>query len=182
MWIGCWSQVNRGTWLLRKKYKLQTHTHCCPIFGYPKALNEINLPTYEDLLLNCFEESYEISVSSESKKRLAFSTIADILVATQIEMIYFKASITVVTHTRIVQMIKSYHDLYYTLRKSYNRDKNKERFKQKYKISWLKQNQRCLTWQHVNVLWRLCMYKKNHCLWLSCSCWMQMWKGTKIQL
>lgn len=32
------------------------------------------------------------------------------------------------THTRVVQMIKAYHDAYYNLRKSYNRDKEKESF------------------------------------------------------
>ncbi|CAH0558644.1 unnamed protein product [Brassicogethes aeneus] len=101
-----------------------------PIFGLPKKLSGTNLPTYKDVLLSCFEESYKNSILSGSKKKVAFSTIAD-NVATQIEIIYRKASIPVVTHTRAVQMINAYHNAYNNLRKSYKRDQKKEGFKDK---------------------------------------------------
>ena len=103
----------------QKKVLVTRQSHCCPLFGLPKELSGTNLPTFEDVLLCCFEESNKLSISSDSKKKIAFSTIAD-CVATQIEMIYRKASIPVVTHTQTVQMIKAYHDAYYNLRKSYN--------------------------------------------------------------
>ena len=41
-----------------------------------------------------------------------------------------KASIPTVSEYRIVQLITEYHDRYYNLRKSYNRDRNKASFKQ----------------------------------------------------
>lgn len=90
----------------------------------------VSLPTYEDVLLCCFEESYQLLVKSETRKKNSFSTIAE-HVACQIEAIYAKASIPIVSHTRVVQMIKSYHDAYYGLRKSYKRDNKKDLFQEK---------------------------------------------------
>lgn len=109
---------------------LTRQSHRCPIFGLCKGLNGVSLPTYEDVLLCCFEESYQLSVKSETKKNISFSLIAE-NVAFQIEAIYAKASIPIVSHTRVVQMIRSYHDSYYNLRKSYNRDHKKDSFQKK---------------------------------------------------
>ncbi|GBL87559.1 hypothetical protein AVEN_165168-1 [Araneus ventricosus] len=95
-------------------------THRCPIFGLPKELRGTNLSIHEEILLSCFEENFKIS-----EQKVPFSTIAD-NVATQIEMIYCKASIPVLSHARIVKMIKAYHETYNMLRKSYNRDKEKK--------------------------------------------------------
>jgi len=90
----------------------------CPIFGAPKVLSKSILPTYEVVLLACFKET------SKFAKNVAFFQISH-YVAIQIEEVYYKASIPIVSHTRIVKMIKDYHDNNYNLRKSFNRDKDK---------------------------------------------------------
>lgn len=114
----------------QKSLIVTRQSHCCPLFGLPKPMSENVLPTYSDMLLGCLEENYKFAVTSNSKKNPPFSETADRL-ASQIEAIYSKASIPTVSHTRIVQLIKKYHDAYYNLRKSYNRDKCKDSFKKK---------------------------------------------------
>ena len=52
-------------------------------------------------------------------------------IAAQIEDLYCKASIPMVSHERIVKLIKDYHNKNYTLRKSFTRDKDKFYFKTK---------------------------------------------------
>ncbi|GBM34939.1 hypothetical protein AVEN_41478-1 [Araneus ventricosus] len=106
-----------------------TREHRCPIFGLPKELKGTNLPTHVDVLLSCFEENFKIS-----KQRVPFSTISDI-VATQIEITYCKATIPVLSHARIVKMIKAYQETYKKLRKSCNRDQTKGWFKKKQRNS-----------------------------------------------
>lgn len=96
----------------------------CPFFGAPKVLSQSVLPTCEDVLLACFEET------SKSVKNESFSKISH-RVAAQIEEVYCKASIPTVSRERIVKLIKDYHDKYYTLRKSFSRDKEKFNFKTK---------------------------------------------------
>lgn len=67
-------------------------SHRCPIFGLPKSLSGVSLPTYEDVLLCCFEEIYQLLVTSETRKNISFSIIVE-TVSCQIEGIYVKASI-----------------------------------------------------------------------------------------
>lgn len=114
----------------RKEMSVTRQRQCCPIFGMPKELSGKNLPTYEDMLRSCFEESYKASLLSLSKKKVEISLIAD-SVATQIEILYCKASIPMVTHKRVVHKIKTFYDAYKRLKKSYQRDKEKENYKKK---------------------------------------------------
>lgn len=104
----------------------------CPFFGSPKELSRTSLPTYEDMLLCCLEEKYNraLILNPNNKKDLGFSAVAE-LVATQIVNIYRTASIPTVTHTRVVQMITSYFNAYIGLKKSYNRDHEKDFYKKK---------------------------------------------------
>lgn len=96
----------------------------CPILGKPKPLSHSVLPTYKDVLLACMEET------SNSAKNVPFSEISH-RVARQIEELYCKASIPTVSHERIVKLIKDFHDKYFTLKKSFSRDKDKPNFKKK---------------------------------------------------
>ena len=52
-------------------------------------------------------------------------------IAVQIEDLYCKASIPMISHERIDKLIKNYHNKYYTLRKPLSRDKDKFNFKTK---------------------------------------------------
>lgn len=107
----------------------------CPIIGVPKELSGLSLPTYEDMLLCCLDEKYKRSLlfSPNNKRELGFLAIAN-SVGTQIIEIYNKATIPTVTHTRVVQMIQSYYNSYIALKKSYNRDCEKDVYKKKIKV------------------------------------------------
>lgn len=112
--------------------RVTRQTIACPIIGVPKELSGLSLPTYEDILLCCLDEKYKRSLlfSPNNKKELGFLAIAD-CVATQVVGIYNKATIPTVTHTRVVQLIQSYYNSYIALKKSYNRDCEKDFYKKK---------------------------------------------------
>lgn len=105
----------------------------CPIFGSPKDLSQINLPTYEDMLRCCFFERLNLAPKTGNKEP-SFSTIAE-NVASKIESVWAKAStaIPIVTHTRILQMIHTYHAKYTFFKKSYKRDYTSKAFQTKIK-------------------------------------------------
>lgn len=111
------------------KKTITRHAFVCPIFGPSRDFLPSKLPTYECVLRCCFEERFKLSVET-SNNCVSFSKVADI-VAEKIKCLYDKASIPTVTLYRIVQLINAYHDSYYKIRKSYNRDKDKTSFKQK---------------------------------------------------
>lgn len=101
----------------------------CPLFGTPKDFLTNKLPTGEDVLRCCSQERYNLALKVNNKS-VSFSQVASV-VANKIIGFYQKASIPTVTDKRIVQLINALHDKYYSLRKSYTRDKNKDSFKQK---------------------------------------------------
>ena len=55
-----------------KKLLITRHSLCSPLFGLPKELSGTILPTYEDLLLSCFEKGYKLLLLLDSKKKLHF--------------------------------------------------------------------------------------------------------------
>lgn len=101
----------------------------CPLFGYPRNFFSNKLPTYEDVLRCCFEERMKLAAECNNKK-VNFSVISG-LVAKKVMVLYKNASIPTVSEYRIIQLINVYHDKYYKLRKSYNRDKEKEFFRKR---------------------------------------------------
>lgn len=66
------------------------------------------LPTYEDVIRCCLHEKRCIGSESGGSREPPFSAIAN-AVTKKLETIYIKASIPIVTHTRIVQMIHMMH-------------------------------------------------------------------------
>lgn len=56
------------------------------------------------------------------KKNVSFSSVAN-AIADEIEAIYVKASLPMVSKTRILQLIRTLHDKYYNIRKNFKRDK-----------------------------------------------------------
>lgn len=99
----------------------------CPIFGTPKDLSSNKLPTGEDVIRSCSQERYNLAVEINNKS-VSFKKVAS-TVTNKVISIYEKASIPTVTDKRIAQLITVLHDKYYSLRKSYTRDKNKASFK-----------------------------------------------------
>src|SRR5271170_5746829 len=88
----------------------------------PKDMSDIVLPTYEHVM------QYYALIKHQMKPTAATQepNVSDISekVAQNIERIWLKASIPVVSHTRILQMIRSYHDKFMKLMKNIKRKKS----------------------------------------------------------
>lgn len=101
----------------------------CPIFGTPKDLPTNKLPTGEEIIRCCSKERYNLALQINNKS-VSFKQVTS-TVTNKVISLYEKASIPTVTDKRIAQLITALHDKYYSLRKSYTRDKNKTTFKKK---------------------------------------------------
>ena len=97
----------------------------CLFFSAPEALVQSVLPKYANVLLSCFEER----LNRPLKSRI-FSKSSDCFAA-QIEEHHCKISIPSVSHEPIVKLLQDYYNNFYTLRKSFSRDKDKFKFKTK---------------------------------------------------
>ena len=78
------------------------------MFGSPSQLRVNMLPTYEDVM------KYNTSVKNGFRmhaggKEPRVSAICDV-VTEEVEAIWMKASIPVVSHTRVLKLLRSYHD------------------------------------------------------------------------
>src|ERR1043165_3918191 len=85
----------------------------CPVFGAPRQLCEVMLPTYEDIRCYLFEKKQLKATSGTSKEPLV-SKLCEI-VATKTENIWIRASIPVISHKRVLQLIRACHDKYMKL-------------------------------------------------------------------
>lgn len=108
--------------------KTRKHS-CCPVFGAPRKFSEALLPTYEDLMKHYLLERVNLKPTRDAKE----PTVRDISEksATVIERIWRKASIPIISHTRVLQLIRAYHDSYRKLLKSCKGRKNEDGYKAK---------------------------------------------------
>ncbi|GBP96300.1 Protein FAM200A [Eumeta japonica] len=78
--------------------------HKCPIFGTIEDIKENVLPTYQDVM-KCYEwNKLQVKIKNVSNKEPAFSEIVTRKVG-----VWQKASIPIVSHTRVIQLLKAYH-------------------------------------------------------------------------
>ena len=89
-----------------KKHKTRLLTNC-PIFGNPSYLPETVLPTNADVM------KYYLFLKDEMAYRSAdIPSVAEVssCVSSKVEALWYKASIPIITHERIVAKIKELHD------------------------------------------------------------------------
>ena len=67
--------------------------------------------------------------STEDVKDPSVGEISE-LVATKIERIWIKASIPTISHTRVLQMLRAYHDKYRKLLKPFKQRQKNEKYKE----------------------------------------------------
>lgn len=128
----------------------------CPVFGQPSQLPENVLPTYEQVMKFCAWIRFNKKVT---KKEPTFSEISE-EVAVKVEQIWNKASIPVVSHTRILQLLQQYHAKYMKLLKPFRSRQNSETYKSKIK---------CFREEGQSSLFDIAACK-CHLLSTSCTC------------
>ena len=101
----------------------------CPIFGDPAEMSDRQLPTYNTVMKD-FLHTRDFLKAQRRNQWQSVSEIAEI-VSTRVDKIWRTASLPVVSHARIVQMVKSYHDKYLNLIKNYKRKMDDPRYKAK---------------------------------------------------
>jgi len=108
--------------------KTRTKTKC-PVFGTPQELSEIVLPTYENVMKYYLLVKHELKPNIHTKD----PTVSEIAekVSANIERIWLKSSIPVISHTRVLQLIRAYHDRYQKLVKPFKSRHNDEKYKAK---------------------------------------------------
>ncbi len=101
----------------------------CPVFGAPSYLPELALPTYEDIIKFCLHVRHDL----KSRINAKVPTVAEIseIVATKTECIWRRASIPVVSHVRVLKLIRSYYDKYSKLLHPFKGRKTEEKYKLK---------------------------------------------------
>lgn len=99
----------------------------CPIFGVPEGMRHTVLPTIEDVIkaLSLTRNNLE---DQSVNRNLLISKSSDI-VAKQVEDIWKKAGIPIVSHQRIVELIKKYHTNRQKLLKPYKERKHVASYK-----------------------------------------------------
>ena len=101
----------------------------CVIFGPPCQLPGNMLPTYEDTLKYYNLVKFQLKEASNGKDP-SHSEISSKVTA-EIEALWEKASLPVVSHDRVRAMLKTYHQKYRNLLKPYQTCKEKDSFKAK---------------------------------------------------
>ena len=79
------------------------------MFGLPQNLTEMNLSAYRDVMKHYTYVRLEHSNKMNSKEQSSVTKVATI-VAKNLEAIWQKASIPMVSRTRILLQVKNYHD------------------------------------------------------------------------
>ena len=101
----------------------------CPVFGMPQELPENVLPTYQSVMRYYVLVKQRLKWNNNNKD----ASVADIAqqVAVSVENIWLKSSIPLVSHKRVLNMIRSYHDKYMKLIKPLKGRQNDEKYRRK---------------------------------------------------
>jgi hypothetical protein len=91
----------------------------CPVFGYPRELPRNVLSTYGDVMKCYLNEKLKMKQQNEGREP-CFTQISQI-VAINLEAVWQSASIPTVSRTRIIQLIRKFHDEYRSLLKPFKR-------------------------------------------------------------
>jgi hypothetical protein len=103
--------------------KTRTKTKC-PVFGTPQELSEIVLPTFESMMKYYLLVKHMLK-SNYQNKEPPVTEIAETVVV-NIERVWLKSSIPLTSHTRVLQIIRAYHDKYRKLIKPLKGRQNDE--------------------------------------------------------
>ena len=93
--------------LLRARHRPKTRAKTkCPVFGMPQELSDTVLPTYESVM-KCYLLVKRDLKSNNNNKDPTVAEISEKLAANT-ERVWFKSSIPLTSHQRVIQLIRAY--------------------------------------------------------------------------
>ena len=98
----------------------------CAIFGDPAEMRSTVLPTYADMMKVYLLIQHQMKPTSTSKDP-AVAEVSD-KVAKKIEQLWLKASIPIISHKRVVEKIRLYHDKYRNILKPFKSRQHDESY------------------------------------------------------
>jgi hypothetical protein len=101
----------------------------CPVFGAPADFKQTMLPTNADVMRCYTMIQHEIQPKSHNKK--ATVTAVSEILSKRIELLWFKSSIPVISHKRVLEKIRLFHNKYRNLLKPYSSRKNAPKYAEK---------------------------------------------------
>ena len=108
-----------------------TDSQICLVFGSSCHLHNNMLPTYEDVMKYYGSVNNSLKLHAGGKE----PRVADICesVTRDVEKVWIRASIPIVSHTRVVKLLRCYHDKYMKLLKPYKARQKQETYKKQLK-------------------------------------------------
>jgi len=97
----------------------------CPVFGSSSKLSPNVLPTHKDVLRFYMFVRNSLKSTSNSIKEPTVDIISE-RVCLEVEEIWRRASIPVVSHKRVLQLLRSYHDKYMKVLKPFKQRQKKK--------------------------------------------------------
>ncbi|CAH1107677.1 unnamed protein product [Psylliodes chrysocephalus] len=101
----------------------------CPLFDAPKEMSCVMLPTYECIIKEFLWTRIGLEVKSVNRNLLVSKPSK--IIAKRAEDIWKNASIPIVSHQRIVELVKQSYDKYRNLLKPYKQTQNVASYKLK---------------------------------------------------
>jgi hypothetical protein len=80
----------------------------CRLFGAFQELNEAKLPTYKEVMKFYNLVRHHLKMENNSKKEPTVYEVSEI-VTRKVESLWEKASLPIITHARVLQLLKAYH-------------------------------------------------------------------------
>src|ERR1700761_9224411 len=103
----------------------------CPVFGAPAKMPQSVLPTLESMM-KFYLFTHDKMKPDASSKEPSVAEIAE-EVALEVEGLWIKASIPHISHKRVTEKIRMFHDKYRNLLKSFKNRQNDPKYKAKLK-------------------------------------------------
>lgn len=100
------------------KIQVKTRTAMrCAVFGDPAEMSSTALPTYADMMKFYLLIQHKMKPTSTSKD----PTVAEVAdkVSNKIEQLWLKASVPIISHKRVVEKVRLYHDKYKNILKPF---------------------------------------------------------------
>jgi len=100
-----------------------------PVFGAPSVMSPSVLPTYSDVMKTYLLRKHELKSVSDIKEP-SFTAVANSVIS-QIENLWQKSSIPIISHQKVMEKLKPYNDKHRSLLRPYKGRQHNAKYKGK---------------------------------------------------